>query len=96
MGECLNCNKETENKVTIVNNFGIGHSYSPEFLCKDCHKPKLIGDNWFVKIKNKLYYEYNTDFGMFGCLENIDSKNQYDYLVNQRYCDMIKDIEFNY
>lgn len=94
MGQCLNCNQETENKVTILNNFEIGHSCGAEFLCKDCHRPKLIGDNWFLKIKDKLYYEYNSQFGLFGCLENVNSKNQYDYLVNQRYYNMIENVNF--
>lgn len=92
---CINCGKDTKHKVTINYNDGFCCTSNTEYLCKKCSFPVKIGDNYFVKIKNKLYYEINAMFNLFGSLEKIYSKDQYHYLVHQKYYNMIKDIDFD-
>lgn len=94
LGPCLNCGKGTNNKVRISKDDGFCQSSSSGYLCQDCHKPRVVGDNAFVKIKNKLYWEFNAYLGIFGCLEEIRTESRYEYLVNQGYYDMLNGVEF--
>lgn len=90
MNKCICCDKETEETVVIARDNGFCSSSGSEYLCEDCSKPTKIGDSWFVKIKDEIFYEYNTDYGFFGTIELVQSQDEFDYLVNKRKFDFLK------
>lgn len=94
MGQCINCGNDTDNTVRISKDSGYCQSSSAENLCPKCSHPILIGDGWFVRIKSEVYHEYNADFGMFGFLERVNSKNDFDYLTDKRKYNFLTGVSF--
>ena len=90
--KCVCCGANSKNAVRITEEGYISsRSYSVN-ICEDHIKTIKIGDSWFSKVNGELFYEYNSEFGMFGFLREITTKSELDYYVNKNTVEFLHDI----
>ena len=90
-GTCYCCGKKTTNNVRITEDGYVSRSYSLD-ICESHIKTIKIGDSWFSKVNGELFYEYNSEYGMFGFLRNITTKAELDYYINKNTIEFLHDV----
>lgn len=89
--KCIVCGKDTEEIISINENNGFcEHSYSKPF-CNCCYLKSIhkVNDKIFLIINNNLYYEINEKYGLYGTVEKIYSEEQFNYIANKEYFDVL-------
>lgn len=90
--KCIQCGEITDNSVRISDDNGFSQSSYNAYVCLKCYKHIHIKDELFVIINKELYHEFNIAFGFFGSLQKVRSKEHLDYILNQEYYELLKEM----